>query len=50
MTGAVLEVPVLAAGLWLLARIGFGDPDAGFMRILRMTAVFGGNVVVNPVS
>lgn len=42
LTGAVIEVPALAAGVWLLARIGIGDQDAGFMRMLRMSAVFTG--------
>ncbi len=46
LTGAVIEVPALAAGVWLLARVGVGDPDAAFMRILRLTAVFAGIAAV----
>jgi hypothetical protein len=46
LTGAVLEVPALAGGVWLLARIGVGDPEVGFMRILRLTAVFTGIAAV----
>jgi hypothetical protein len=38
----VIEVPAIAAGVWLLARFGIGDPDAPFMRILRLSAVFAG--------
>ena len=42
LTGAVIEVPAFAIGVWLLARFGVGDPDAPFMKILRLTAVFAG--------
>jgi hypothetical protein len=42
LTGAVIEVPGLAIGVWLLARFGVGDRAAPFMKILRLTAVFGG--------
>src|SRR5438132_6552057 len=42
LTGAVIEVPALAAAVWLLARMGIGDPDVAFMRILRIGAVFAG--------
>ncbi len=42
LTGAVIEVPALAAGVWLLARVGVGDPDVSFVRILRLTAAFAG--------
>ena len=42
LTGAVLEVPAIATGVWLLARLGLGNTDVGFMRILRLTAVFTG--------
>jgi hypothetical protein len=38
----VIEVPALAAGVWLLGRMGATDPDVEFMRILRLTAVFAG--------
>jgi hypothetical protein len=46
LTGAVLEVPAIATGLWLLARMGIGDVGAGYMRILRLTAVFAGVAAV----
>jgi hypothetical protein len=42
LTGAAIEIPALAATVWLLARLGFGDADAGFMRIMRLTTVFAG--------
>lgn len=42
VTGAAVEIPVLASTVWLLARAGFGNPDAGFMHIMRLTAVFAG--------
>src|SRR5262249_12290028 len=42
MTGAVIEVPALAAGVWLLARLGASDPSVGFMRLVRLTAVLAG--------
>jgi hypothetical protein len=46
LTGVVIEIPALAAGVWLLARFGVGDPDVGFMRILRLTTVFAGIAAV----
>lgn len=46
LTGAVIEVPALAAGVWMLARLGLGDPEVSFMRILRLTAVFAGVAAV----
>jgi hypothetical protein len=46
LTGAVIEVPALAAGVWVLARLGIGDPQIGFMRILRLTTVFAGIAAV----
>jgi len=42
LTGSVIEVPALAAGVWLLGRLHATNPDADFMRILRLTAVFAG--------
>jgi hypothetical protein len=35
-------VPVIAVGVWLLARFGVGDPNAPFMHILRLTTLFAG--------
>jgi len=45
-TGAVIEVPAIAFAVWLLARLGVGDPDVAFMRILRLSAVFAGVAAV----
>ena len=42
ITGAALEIPILTATLWLLARTGVGDADAPFMHIMRLTTVFAG--------
>jgi hypothetical protein len=42
MTGAVIEVPVIAATVWVTAHLGIGNPDPPFMRVLRITAVFTG--------
>lgn len=46
LTGAVIEVPLLAATVWLLARMGIGNPDASLMRLVRLTAVFAGIAAV----
>ena len=46
LTGAAIEVPVLAVTVWLLARLGFGNPEAPMMRIIRLTAVFAGVAAV----
>jgi hypothetical protein len=46
LTGAVVEVPILAAGVWVLATAGLGDPAAPFMQILRLTALFAGIAAV----
>ncbi len=46
LTGAVIEVPALALGVWVLARLGVGDPAAPFMKILRLTTVFAGIAAV----
>jgi len=42
LTGAAIEIPALAGTVWVLARIGLGDGEAGFMRIMRLTTVFAG--------
>lgn len=42
LTGLVIEVPAIAAAVWLLARIGIGDPDATYMQILRLSTWFTG--------
>jgi hypothetical protein len=42
LTGAAIEIPLVAAAVWLAARFGVGNPDAGFMHVMRLTAVFAG--------
>ena len=42
MTGAAIEIPLLALTVWVLARLDVGNPDAELMRIFRLTAVFAG--------
>jgi hypothetical protein len=44
--GAVIEVPAIAFAVWVLSRIGYGDPDLAFMRVMRLTAVFAGTAAV----
>lgn len=46
LTGLVIEVPALALGVWVLARIGVGDRGIGFMHLLRLTTVFAGLAAV----
>jgi hypothetical protein len=42
LTGAAIEIPLLALTVWALARVGIGNPDVPLMRIVRLTAVFAG--------
>jgi hypothetical protein len=42
LTGAAIEIPMLAATVWLLAAFGFGAQDVPFMQIMRLTAAFAG--------
>jgi len=46
LTGAVIEVPALAIGVWLLGRVGIGDRHVPFMHLLRLSAVFAGLAAV----
>lgn len=46
MTGAAIEVPVIAATVWLLARLGFGNAGASMTQIFRLTAAFAGIAAV----
>src|SRR5262245_8333885 len=46
LVGMVIEVPAIAFGVWVLARLGFGNPEAGFMHMMRLTAVFDGFAAV----
>jgi hypothetical protein len=42
LTGVAIEVPALTAAVWVLAQLGFGNPDVPAMRIMRLTTVFTG--------
>ena len=42
MTGAAIEVPLIATAVWLAARLGIGNAKVGFMPIVRLSAVFAG--------
>ena len=46
LVGMVIEVPAVAFGVWVLAQLGYGNPDAGFMHVMRLTAVFAGLAAV----
>jgi len=46
LTGAVIEVPALAVGVWLLGRLGIGNRNVPFMHLLRLSAVFAGVAAV----
>lgn len=46
LVGAVIEVPAITLAVWVLARLGFGDPDAAFMHVMRLTALFAGPAAV----
>jgi len=42
LTGAAIEIPLIALTVFGLARLGVGNPDVELMRIIRLTAVFAG--------
>ncbi len=44
LTGAAIEVPLLAVTVWLLAQAGVGNPNVDLMAVIRLTAVFPGNI------
>ena len=46
IAGSVIEVPAIATGVWLLGRIGIANGDVGFMRLVRISAVFAGIAAV----
>jgi len=46
LTGVAIEVPALTAAIWLLARLGLGNPEAPVMRIMRLTTVFAGAAAI----
>jgi hypothetical protein len=37
-----VEIPVLVATVWGLARLGIGNPEVGVMQLTRLTTVFAG--------
>ncbi|HEY4056221.1 MAG TPA: hypothetical protein VGM39_06410 [Kofleriaceae bacterium] len=42
LTGLVVEIPAIAATVWVLARLGVGDGSAPFIYVARMTTLFAG--------
>lgn len=43
LTGAAIEIPLIAATVWLVARVfNIGNPNVGFMPVMRLAAVFAG--------
>jgi hypothetical protein len=42
LTGVAIEVPALTGMVWLLAQIGFGNPEVPVMQVMRLTTVFAG--------
>lgn len=42
LTGAAIEVPLLAFTVWGLAQLGVGDPDVPLMHVMRLTTVLAG--------
>lgn len=46
LTGAVVEVPILASAVWVLQACGVGDPSTPFRQLLRLAAMFGGLAAV----
>jgi hypothetical protein len=42
IAGAVLVVPVIAACVWLLGRMGYANPTLPMLKSIRSTAVFAG--------
>lgn len=46
LTGLAVEVPALTLAVWLLGRLGFGNPETPLMRIMRLTTVFAGTAAI----
>lgn len=42
LTGAVIEVPILASAVWVLEECGVGDSSTSFRQLLRLAAMFAG--------
>ncbi|HEU0029974.1 MAG TPA: hypothetical protein VFQ53_05025 [Kofleriaceae bacterium] len=47
LTGAAIEIPLIAVTVFVLGRVGLaGNPTAGFMHIMRLTTVFAGTAAL----
>lgn len=46
LTGAAIEVPIIAFAVWVLAQAGVGDADVPFMNMMRLTAYFAGTAAL----
>jgi hypothetical protein len=44
--GAVVVLPAVAGAVWLMGRLGIGNPTAGYIHMLRLTVVFAGLATV----
>ncbi|HLL22885.1 MAG TPA: hypothetical protein VK427_12185, partial [Kofleriaceae bacterium] len=42
LTGAAIEIPLIAATVWVAARLGVGNQEVGLMPVVRLAAVFAG--------
>ena len=42
LTGAAIEIPLIASAVWISARLGVGNAHVGFMPIMRLAVVFTG--------
>ncbi|CAN5911222.1 hypothetical protein BH11MYX2_BH11MYX2_19240 [soil metagenome] len=42
LTGLLVEIPAIAATVWVLARLGVGDGSVPFFYVARMTTLFAG--------
>jgi hypothetical protein len=42
LTGAAIEVPLVASAVWILAQLGVGNPEVPFVQVVRFTALFAG--------
>lgn len=46
LVGAAIEVPAVSFGVWVAQHLGLADPEAGFLRIMWLTAIFAGIAAV----
>ncbi|MCE9578398.1 MAG: hypothetical protein K8W52_35050 [Deltaproteobacteria bacterium] len=44
--GMVVVLPATAGAVWFIGRLGIGNPNAGFIHVLRLTVVFAGLATV----